>query len=56
VQGGRFDCPDRLFSSVGECFVNCTTTMNDVKELTPEWFCALTLNLALNLFLYPEPP
>ncbi|KAJ1477982.1 BEACH domain-containing protein, partial [Baffinella frigidus] len=38
LQGGRFDCPDRLFSSVGECFQNCTTTMNDVKELTPEWF------------------
>jgi hypothetical protein len=38
LQGGKFDCPDRLFWSVGDAFNNCTTTLNDVKELTPEFF------------------
>ena len=38
LQSGRFDCPDRLFFSVNECFKGCLTSMSDVKELTPEWF------------------
>ncbi|EKX43845.1 hypothetical protein GUITHDRAFT_72856, partial [Guillardia theta CCMP2712] len=38
LQGGHFDVPDRLFWSVGETFKNCTTSINDVKELIPEFF------------------
>lgn len=50
LQGGRFDCPDRLFWSVGDAFKNCTTTLNDVKELTPEWFYAPDFLLNKNKF------
>ena len=38
LQGGRFDVADRMFWSVADAFHNCTSTMNDVKELTPEFF------------------
>ena len=38
LQGGRFDCPDRLFFSVAECWRGCNTSMSDVKELIPEFF------------------
>ena len=33
LQDGHFDCPDRLFWSVGETWKNCTSGINDVKEL-----------------------
>ncbi|CAM9496985.1 unnamed protein product, partial [Ectocarpus fasciculatus] len=40
LQGGRFDCPDRLFADLGQSWKGCTdeSTMSDVKELTPEFF------------------
>jgi len=38
-QGGHFDCPDRLFFNVAESWRGCTTSMTDVKELIPEWYC-----------------
>jgi hypothetical protein len=38
IQGGRFDLAPRLFSSVGEAYRLCTTTQNDYRELTPEFF------------------
>ena len=38
LQGGRFDVADRMFWSVADAFHNCTSTMNDVKELIPEFF------------------
>ena len=38
LQGGRFDCPDRLFFSVNEAWNSCTNSMSDVKELIPEFF------------------
>lgn len=38
LQGGRFDCPDRLFFSVPECWHGVTHSMSDVKELIPEWY------------------
>jgi hypothetical protein len=38
LQGGRFDVADRMFWSVADAFNNCTSTMNDVKELIPEFF------------------
>ena len=38
LQGGRFDVADRLFWSVADAFHNCTNTINDVKELIPEFY------------------
>ncbi len=39
LQGGRFDCPDRLFFDMNQCWRNCLSSMSDVKELIPELFC-----------------
>lgn len=38
LQGGKFDYPDRLFSSVAESWDNCLRSTTDVKELIPEFF------------------
>ncbi|CAE7758637.1 rg, partial [Symbiodinium microadriaticum] len=38
LQGGRFDCPDRLFFNMKETWRCCNTSMSDVKELIPECF------------------
>ena len=38
LQGGKFDCPDRLFSSISECWHSCLHSMSDVKELIPEFY------------------
>jgi len=38
LQGGRFDCPDRLFFSIREAWHSCTHSMSDVKELIPEFY------------------
>jgi len=38
LQGGRFDVADRMFWSVADAYQNCTTTINDVKELIPEFY------------------
>lgn len=37
-QGGKFDHPDRLFSSVNLSWKNCQRDTSDVKELIPEWY------------------
>ena len=37
LQGGRFDCADRLFWSVAEAYAGAGSGTNDVKELVPEW-------------------
>lgn len=39
LQGGRFDCPDRLFFSMANCWDGVTTSVSDVKELIPELYC-----------------
>ena len=39
LQDGKFDKPDRLFDSVEQAYVGCTTNQSDVKELVPEFFC-----------------
>lgn len=36
LQGGNFDCPDRLFFSVSDTWHGVTHSMSDVKELIPE--------------------
>ena len=38
LQGGRFDCPDRLFFDIKETWHCCNTSMSDVKELIPQMF------------------
>ena len=38
LQGGRFDCPDRLFFNIKETWRCCNTSMSDVKELIPECY------------------
>jgi WD40 repeat protein len=38
LQGGRFDCPDRLFFNIKETWKCCNTSMSDVKELVPQMF------------------
>ena len=38
LQGGRFDCPDRLFFDLKETWKCCNTSMSDVKELIPQLF------------------
>ncbi|ESO04795.1 hypothetical protein HELRODRAFT_191731 [Helobdella robusta] len=38
-QGGKFDCPDRVFNSIKEMYRFVTTGINnDAKELLPEFF------------------
>ena len=39
LQGGRFDCPDRLFFDIRRTWQGCNNSMSDVKELIPELFC-----------------
>lgn len=39
VQGGRFDCADRVFHSLNDSFSCATSEISDVRELTPEFFC-----------------
>jgi len=38
LQSGKFDWSDRLFSSVGQTWKNCLTSLSCYKELTPEFF------------------
>ncbi|GAB6031814.1 hypothetical protein CHUAL_010216 [Chamberlinius hualienensis] len=38
LQGGKFDHPNRLFSSVALAWKNCQRDTSDVKELIPEFF------------------
>ncbi|KAH9496272.1 hypothetical protein Btru_012933 [Bulinus truncatus] len=39
LQGGKFDHPNRIFSSVSQAWKNCQRDTSDVKELIPEFFC-----------------
>jgi WD40 repeat protein len=38
LQGGQFDLPARLFTSIPESWRNCLINQSDVKELIPEFF------------------
>ncbi|XP_044255553.1 neurobeachin isoform X11 [Tribolium madens] len=38
LQGGKFDYPNRLFTSVALSWKNCQRDTSDVKELIPEFF------------------
>jgi hypothetical protein len=39
-QDGRFDSPDRMFSSIGETWRSCFQNHADLKELIPEFYCS----------------
>lgn len=39
LQGGRFDCPDRVFFELYRTWDNCNQSMSDVKEMIPELYC-----------------
>jgi hypothetical protein len=39
LQGGRFDCPDRIFFDIKSTWEGCNKDRSDVKELIPEMFC-----------------
>ncbi|XP_055893443.1 neurobeachin-like isoform X6 [Biomphalaria glabrata] len=39
LQGGKFDHPNRIFSSISQAWKNCQRDTSDVKELIPEFFC-----------------
>ena len=38
IQGGGFDTPRRLFSSIERAFKNATTQSTDIREIIPEFF------------------
>lgn len=38
LNDGKFDHPDRLFSSINLSWKNCQRDTSDVKELIPEWY------------------
>ena len=38
LQSGKFDHPNRLFSSVAQSWENCQRDTSDVKELIPEFY------------------
>lgn len=38
LQGGKFDHPNRMFSSVATAWKNCQRDTSDVKELIPEFY------------------
>ncbi|XP_044749150.1 neurobeachin isoform X2 [Coccinella septempunctata] len=38
LQGGKFDYPNRLFSSISLSWKNCQRDTSDVKELIPEFY------------------
>lgn len=38
LQNGRFDHPDRLFTSIQSAWFSCLSAPTDVKELIPEFF------------------
>lgn len=38
TQDHKFDVADRLFFSVPAAWRMCTTSLSEVKELTPEWY------------------
>jgi hypothetical protein len=38
IQGGRFDHPARIFSSIAEAYRSSSTIQNDYRELIPEFF------------------
>lgn len=48
LQGGKFDHPNRLFSSVAMSWKNCQRDTSDVKELIPEFFFLPEMLVNLN--------
>lgn len=47
LQGGRFDCPDRIFFDIQRTWNGCNNSMSDVKELIRKLFISLHYFLIL---------
>ncbi|XP_048243612.1 neurobeachin-like isoform X2 [Haliotis rufescens] len=39
LQEGKFDHPNRIFTSISQAWKNCQRDTSDVKELIPEFYC-----------------
>lgn len=56
LQNGKFDAPDRMFSSIADAWTSATNNPADVKELIPEFYvtteCAEMLKNRQGLTLY----
>lgn len=55
----RFDVADRLFFSLEASFNSVLTSLNDCKEITPDFFCLpeFLVNMnGKNSCLHPSPP
>jgi len=50
LQGGRFDCPDRLFFDMASSWNCCQTNSGDFKELIPELFFCPEILMNTNNF------
>lgn len=50
LQSGKFDCPDRLFSSIIDSWQSCFTNSADLKELTPEFYSLPDFFININNF------
>mmetsp|Transcript_19739 Transcript_19739/g.27117 ORF Transcript_19739/g.27117 Transcript_19739/m.27117 type:complete len:2769 (-) Transcript_19739:85-8391(-) len=54
LQGGRFDCPDRIFFDINRTWVGCHESMSDVKELVPELFSCPEILINTNQLSFGE--
>jgi hypothetical protein len=53
LQGGTFDKPDRLFSTIESCWISASSeNLQDVRELIPEFFYLPDFLLNKNNFLF----
>ncbi|GMH67125.1 hypothetical protein TL16_g04598, partial [Triparma laevis f. inornata] len=50
LQGGRFDCPDRLFFDIKSSWHCCQTNSGDFKESIPEMFSVPEILINTNKF------
>ena len=50
LQGGRFDCPDRLFFDIKSSWYCCQTNSGDFKESIPEMFSVPEILMNTNKF------
>jgi hypothetical protein len=52
LQSGKFDQPDRIFSSISRAWENCMQDTSDVKELIPELFYLPEMFVNKNQFVF----
>ena len=52
MQGSHFDVADRLFSSIPRTWLQNTTQLSEVKEITPEWYTTPEIFKNVNNFAF----